>query len=102
MEESLPPSSRIDKTAPFHAQFEAAFGGVSRAISAVEEISASEEFASFIQSDYSHKISATLKVEVDGFKRWSTRFGAAPANSLSNEGAELYVVQPHSVETSSS
>jgi hypothetical protein len=60
MEESLPPSSRIDKTAPFHAQFEAAFGGVSRAISAVEEISASEEFASFIQSDYSHAADSNI------------------------------------------
>jgi hypothetical protein len=33
-----------------------------------EEIRASEEFASFIESGYSHIICATLKVEVDGLQ----------------------------------
>ena len=67
----LPPSSRIDTSAPFHVELKAAFDGVSKAIAAVEKITASQDFPRFktAEPDYSGMIGATLIVDIDRLKR---------------------------------
>ena len=67
--DNLQPSSRIDTSAPFHAELKAAFDGVGKAIAAVQKITESPDFPEVMNNHYGFIIVTTLKVEVDGLQR---------------------------------
>jgi hypothetical protein len=61
-------TERVDTSAPFHDQLKMALDGVSQAKAAIQEITESDDFAAFAQTDYGFIICTTLRLEVDFLK----------------------------------